>query len=430
MSMTASTNGRAPPFGQWERAVAARYLRAKRSQGGAALISIISFVGIMLAVAVLIIVMSVMNGFRTELLSRILGFSGHLYVAGGVLNSPDRDAMIRRIGQMPGVIQVTPVVEAQAMALGNGQISGAIVRGITPKDLKATRLVSDNITRGSMVGFGQGEYGGDLILVGDRLAQALGVQPGDPLSLVSPSAGATAFGGTPLRKTYTVAGTFTVGMSEYDQAFIYMPLEQAQLFFGRETGLDYIEIKVENPDDAVAMKPELAQVAGPAALLTDWTEKNASYWGALKVERNVMRLILMMLVAIAAMNIISGLVMLVKNKGRDIAILRTMGAGQGSILRIFFMAGAAVGVLGTLAGLLIGSLFCIFIGEIQQAVEWATGAQVFSSDIYFLSRIPAKIDWREVSVITFWALAMSFLATLPPAWRASRLDPVEALRYE
>ncbi|WP_371129802.1 lipoprotein-releasing ABC transporter permease subunit [Phenylobacterium sp.] len=428
--MTASTNGRAPPFGQWERAVATRYLRAKRSQGGVALISIISFVGIMLAVAVLIIVMSVMNGFRTELLSRILGFSGHLYVAGGVLNSPDRDAMIRRVGQMPGVIQVTPVVEAQAMALGNGQISGAIVRGITAKDLKATRLVSDNITRGSMAGFGEGEYGGDMILVGDRLAQALGVQPGDPLSLVSPSAGATAFGATPLRKTYTVAGTFTVGMSEYDQAFIYMPLEQAQLFFGRETGLDYIEIKLEDPDEAVAMKPELARVAGPAALLTDWTEKNASYWGALKVERNVMRLILMMLVAIAAMNIISGLVMLVKNKGRDIAILRTMGAGQGSILRIFFMAGAAVGVLGTLAGLLIGSLFCIFIGEIQQAVEWVTGAQVFSSDIYFLSRIPAKIDWREVGVITFWALAMSFLATLPPAWRASRLDPVEALRYE
>ncbi|WP_371130491.1 lipoprotein-releasing ABC transporter permease subunit [Phenylobacterium sp.] len=428
--MTASTNGRAPPFGQWERAVATRYLRAKRSQGGVALISIISFVGIMLAVAVLIIVMSVMNGFRTELLSRILGFSGHLYVSGGVLNSPDRDAMVRRIADLPGVIQVTPVVEAQAMALGNGQISGAIVRGITARDLKATKLVSENITRGTMAGFGEGEYGGDLILVGDRLAQTLGVQPGDALSLVSPTGGATAFGGTPLRKTYTVAGTFTVGMSEYDQAFIYMPLEQAQLFFGRETGLDYVEIKLQDPDEAVAMKPALAKAAGPAALLTDWTEKNASYWGALKVERNVMRLILMMLVAIAAMNIISGLVMLVKNKGRDIAILRTMGAGQGSILRIFFMAGAAVGVLGTLAGLLIGSLFCIFIGEIQQAVEWITGAQVFSSDIYFLSRIPAKIDWREVGVITFWALAMSFLATLPPAWRASRLDPVEALRYE
>ena len=433
MSVQASngTNGgRAPPFGQWERSVAARYLRAKRSQGGVALISIISFIGIMLAVAVLIIVMSVMNGFRAELLSRMLGFSGHLYVAGGVLVSPERDMVVKKIADLPGVIQVTPVVEAQAMALGNGQISGAIVRGITLADLKATKIVSGNITRGTMAGFGEGEYGGDMIVVGDKLAQNLGVGPGDELSLVSPTGGATAFGATPLRKTYTIAGTFTVGMSEYDQAFIYMPLEQAQLFFGRDTGVDYLEIKLNDPDRAIAMKADVARVAGPGALLTDWTEKNSAYWGALKVERNVMRLILMMLVAIAAMNIISGLVMLVKNKGRDIAILRTMGAGQGSILRIFFMSGAAVGVLGTLAGLLIGSLFCIFIGEIQMFVEFVTGAEVFNSDIYFLTRIPAKIDWQEVGVITFWALAMSFLATLPPAWRASRLDPVEALRYE
>ncbi|MET3527592.1 lipoprotein-releasing ABC transporter permease subunit [Phenylobacterium koreense] len=429
-SANGALNGRAPPFGQWERSVAARYLRAKRSQGGVALISVISFIGIMLAVAVLIIVMSVMNGFRAELLSRMLGFSAHLYVTGGVLNSPDRDAAVKRIADLPGVVQVYPVIEAQAMAMGYGQIGGAIVRGVTPQDLKATTLVSGNIVRGTMADFGQGEYGGDVILVGDRLAQSLGVQPGDELSLVSPTGGATAFGATPLRKTYTVGGTFTVGMSEYDQAFIYMPLEQAQLFFGRDTGVDYIEVKLRDPDMAVAMKGAVARAAGPAALVTDWTEKNAAYWGALKVERNVMRLILMMLVAIAAMNIISGLVMLVKNKGRDIAILRTMGAGQGSIMRIFFMSGAAVGVLGTLAGLAIGSLFCMFIGEIQQFVEWVTGTQVFNSDIYFLTRIPAKIDWQEVAVITFWALAMSFLATLPPAWRASRLDPVEALRYE
>jgi lipoprotein-releasing system permease protein len=429
-STNGALNGRAPPFGQWERSVAARYLRAKRSQGGVALISVISFIGIMLAVAVLIIVMSVMNGFRAELLSRMLGFSAHLYVTGGVLNSPDRDAAVKRIADLPDVVQVYPVIEAQAMAVGYGQIGGAIVRGVTPKDLKATTLVSGNITRGSMAGFGEGEYGGDLLLVGDRLAQSLGVQPGDELSLVSPTGGATAFGATPLRKTYTIGGTFSVGMSEYDQAFIYMPLEQAQLFFGRDTGVDYIEVKLRDPDKAVALKGQVARAAGPSALITDWTEKNSAYWGALKVERNVMRLILLMLVAIAAMNIISGLVMLVKNKGRDIAILRTMGAGQGSILRIFFMSGAAVGVLGTIAGLLIGSLFCIFIGEIQQFVEWATGAEVFNSDIYFLTRIPAKIDWQEVSLITFWALAMSFLATLPPAWRASRLDPVEALRYE
>lgn len=422
--------GRAPPFGQWERMLAGRYLRAKRSQGGVALISVISFIGITLAVAVLIIVMSVMNGFRAELLDRMLGFNGHLYISGGILATPDRDRIVRDVRDLPGVVQVTPVVEAQAMALGMGQISGAIVRGVTPADLEATSIISGNIVGGSLDGFGAGEYGGDLIVVGQRLAENLGLQPGDPLTLISPTGGATAFGATPQRKTYTVAATFSVGMSEYDQAFIYMPLDQAQLFFGRDTAIDFIEIRVADADKALAMKPAVARASGPAAIVTDWTEKNAAFWGALKVERNVMRLILMMLVAIAAMNIISGLVMLVKNKGRDIAILRTIGAPRSSILRIFFMAGASVGALGTLAGFLLGVLFCTFIEPIQKAVEWATGAQVFNSDVYFLSHVPAKVDWAEVLVIVSFSLVMSFLATLPPAWRASRLDPVEALRYE
>jgi lipoprotein-releasing system permease protein len=425
-----SPRAAAPPFGLWERTVAARYLRAKRSQGGVALISLISFIGITLAVAVLIIVMSVMNGFRSELLGRILGFNGHIYVTGGILEGPARDPMILKLRALPGVTQAAPIIEAQAMALGHGQISGAIVRGITPADLKAIKLVSGNIVHGSIQGFGEGEYGGDLVLVGDRLAQNLGLQAGDPLTLISPTGGATAFGATPQRKTYTIAGTFSVGMSEYDQAFIYMPLEQAQLFFGRDGAVDFVEMKLADPDRAARMKPEVAQVAGPSAIVTDWTQKNASYWGALQVERNVMRLILMLLVGIAAMNIISGLIMLVKNKGRDIAILRTMGAGQGSILRIFFMAGASVGVLGTMAGLAIGVLFCLYIDPIQGFVEWITHTQVFSSDVYFLSRVPAKVDWAEVSLIAAWSLGMSFVATLPPAWQASRLDPVEALRYE
>jgi lipoprotein-releasing system permease protein len=426
----APIGGRAPPFGLWERMLAGRYLRAKRSQGGVALISLISFIGITLAVAVLIIVMSVMNGFRSELLTRILGFNGHLFVTGGVLEAPDLDEVVRRIARVPGVVQAAPAIEAQAIAMGPTQISGAIVRGIRPADLKATTIVSSNITGGSLAGFGEGEYGGDAIIVGERLAQALGARPGESLTLISPSGGATAFGGTPLQKTYTIAATFSVGMSQYDQAYIYMPLEQAQLFFGREGVVDVIEVKLDDPDQASALLGPVNRAAGPASLVSDWTQRDSSFWGALKVERNVMRLILMLLVAIAAMNIISGLVMLVKNKGRDIAILRTMGAGQGSILRIFFMAGAAVGVLGTAAGLALGVLFCIYIGPIQTFVEWASGQQVFASDVYFLSQIPAQVDWREVSIITFWALAMSFLATLPPAWRASRLDPVEALRYE
>jgi len=422
---------RAPAFGLWERMLAGRYLRAKRSEGGVGLITVISFAGVTLAVAILIIVMSVMNGFRAELLNKILGFNGHIFVTGGVLDDARmRDAAVQRILKVPGVIQAVPVIEAQAIAVGPGQITGAIVRGLSPADLKATRIVAGNLTKGDLRGFGQGDYGGDVIVVGARLADQLGVKPGDTLTLISPSGGSTAFGGTPLQKDYVVGATFTAGMSQYDQAYIFMPLDQAQLFFGREGTVDAIEVRLTDPDRAGLLKATITRAAGPAAIVADWTQRDTSYWGALKVERNVMRLILMMLVVIAAMNIISGLVMLVKNKGRDIAILRTIGAGQGAILRIFFMAGAAIGAAGTLAGLAVGVLVSVYIDPLQSFVEWATGQQVFASDVYFLSRLPAKVDWIEVAIIVAFSLAMSMVWTLPPAWRASRLDPVEALRYE
>ncbi|MCA4916228.1 MAG: lipoprotein-releasing ABC transporter permease subunit [Phenylobacterium sp.] len=420
----------AGPFSRWERMVAGRYLRSKRREGGVAMIGVIAYVGIALAVAVLIIVMSVMNGFRAELLSRILGFNGHVFVASSPASGLDTAALTRSLSGLPGVVQAAPVIEGQVMAVGDGQVSGAIVRGVARDDLLATRLVADNVTPGGLKGWGEGEYGGDRVLVGERLAASLGLRAGDPITLISPTGAATAFGDAPQRKTFIVSGLFSVGMSEYDQSFLYMPIEQAALFFGREGAPDFIELRLSDPDRAAAVKSQAAALAGPAASVSDWTERNAAYWGALKVERNVMRLILMMLVVIAAANIISGLIMLVKNKGRDIAILRTMGAGQGAILRIFFMAGAAVGVAGALTGLLLGVVFCTYIGPIQQAVEWVTGARVFASDVYYLSRIPARIDWAEVLLILGWSLAAAFLATLPPAWRASRLDPVEALRYE
>ncbi|HEY3951134.1 lipoprotein-releasing ABC transporter permease subunit [Phenylobacterium sp.] len=411
--------------------LAGRYLRAKRSEGGVALISIISFVGITLAVAVLIIVMSVMNGFRDELLGKILGFNGHVFVTGGLLdNAQARDLAVEKIARVPGVVQDFPVIDAQAIAMGPSQVTGAMVRGLTPKDLARTKIVAGNITKGSIKGFGAGDYGGDVVVVGDRLAEQLGVRVGDNITLISPSGGATAFGGTPVQKVYQVGALFSAGMSQYDQAYIFMPLAQAQLFFGREGSVDAIEIRVTDPDKAPDMKAAINRAAGPAALVNDWTQRDASYWGALKVERNVMRLILMLLVVIAALNIISSLVMLVKNKGRDIAILRTMGAGQGAILRIFVMAGGAIGALGTAAGLALGALVSIYITPIQDFVEYVTGQSVFSSDVYFLNHLPAKVDWTEVSIIVAFSLAASLLCTLPPALRASRLDPVEALRYE
>jgi lipoprotein-releasing system permease protein len=426
----AGAGGQAPPFGLWERMLAGRYLRAKRSEGGVGLITVISFAGVTLAVAILIIVMSVMNGFRAELLNKILGFNGHVFVTGGVLEGDARDPTVQRVLKVPGVTQAIPVIEAQAIAMGPNQITGAIVRGLSPADLRATKIVAGNITKGDLRGFGQGDFGGDVVVVGDRLAEQLGVKPGDNITLISPAGGATAFGGTPLQKSYIVGATFTAGMSQYDQAYIFMPLDQAQLFFGREGTADAIEIRVTDPDKAPGLKAAIARAAGPTAMVADWTQRDASYWGALKVERNVMRLILMMLVVIAAMNIISGLVMLVKNKGRDIAILRTIGAGQGAILRIFFMAGAAIGAAGTLAGLALGVLVSVYIDPIQRFVEFVTGQAVFSADVYFLNRLPAKVDWIEVAVIVGFSLAMSMIWTLPPAWRASRLDPVEALRYE
>ena len=420
----------AGPFGTWERTVAWRYLRNKRKNGGVALIAIISFAAVMLAVFALITVMSVMNGFRAELLGRLLGFNGHVYAQGPLLNGPDRAGVISRIKAVPGVTQAAPMVEAQAMVIGPSQVSGAIVRGVTPEDLRGMKMISTNIKRGSLAGFGDGEYGGDIVLIGDRMARNLGLSVGDAITLISPSGPATAFGTSTREKDYTVGGIFSVGMSQFDESFVYMALPQAQLFFGRDTSIDYVEIKVSDPDKAKSIKPIIEQASGPGAFVQDWMDKNSSYFNALQVERKVMRLILFFIVAIATLNIISALVMLVKNKGRDIAILRTMGAGQASILRIFVMAGASIGLAGTLAGLLLGVLFCANITAIQDFVEWVTGASVFSADIYFLAHVPAKIDWSEVATIVGISTAMSILATLPPAIRASRLDPVEALRYE
>jgi lipoprotein-releasing system permease protein len=425
-----ATSGRSGPFGLWERTLASRYLRGRKETGGVALISIISFIGIFLAVAVLIIVMSVMNGFRGELLGRILGVGGHVFIDVRDMPIAQAQTIMAKAKAIPGVKEVRPLIAGQVLAVGSGGevARGGLVTGISAADLATLTIVSGNIVGGNLKTWGKGEYGGDEIAMGSRLAQSLGVLPGDSVELISPTGAATPFGTSPRRKEYIVSAIFNVGMSQFDETYIYMPIEQAQLFFSKEASWDVLEMRLNEPDKADAILPQVQNIA-QQRLVTDWRQASEGLVSALAIERNVMRLILMLLVAIASMNIISGLVMLVKNKSRDIAILRTMGATQGSITRVFMMSGAAIGISATVTGMLAGTLFCLNIKGIQKLVETIFGP-VFNAEVYFLSGIPAKVEWHEVFVIGLFAAVASILATLPPSLRAAKLDPVEALRNE
>ncbi|MDP1911740.1 lipoprotein-releasing ABC transporter permease subunit [Brevundimonas sp.] len=421
----------AGPFSAWEFELALRYLRARRKEGGIALIAIISYVAIALAVMALIIVMSIMAGFRNELLDRMLSFNGHMYVQGEVLGDPDREAAVTRIAEVPGVVSVSPLTENQALVRAAGQTTGAVVRGIRPQDLDSMSYVFDSLTPEARRAFGQGAYGGDNILIGKALAESMGLRVGDPITLYSPTGADSAFGNLGgLEKTYRIGGVFTSGTADFDRLFIFMPLEQAQLFFGKEGVWDVIELKVAEPDRVADLVQPVREAVGRSALVNDWRDRLAAFWGALKVERVAMSIILGLVVAIAALNIISGIVMLVKNKTRDIAILRTVGASQSSMLRIFFIAGAAIGVAGTITGLVLGLVFCLNIGAIQHFLEWVLGVQLFNADVYMLDSIPAEVDAMDVVWVTLWSVFMSCVASLLPSWRAAKMDPVEALRYE
>jgi len=421
----------AGPFSAWEFGLALRYLRARRREGGIALIAIISYVAIALAVMALIVVMSIMAGFRNELLDRMLSFNGHMYVQGQVLVSPERDAAVARIADVPGVVSVTPLIESQSIVRAAGQTTGALVRGIRPGDLDSMEYVNNSLTDAARRSFGQGAYGGDNILIGKALADGMGLRVGDPITLYSPTGADSAFGNLGgLEKTYRVGGTFSSGTADFDRAFIFMPLEQAQLFFGKEGVWDVIELKVAEPDRVGDLLLPVRQAAGVSAIVSDWRDRLAAFWGALKVERVAMSIILGLVVAIAALNIISGIVMLVKNKTRDIAILRTVGASQSSMLRIFFIAGAAIGVAGTVTGLVLGLLFCLNIGPIQHFLEGLFQVSLFDADVYMLDAIPAEVDPLDVLWVTLWSVFMSCVASLLPSWRAAKMDPVEALRYE
>jgi lipoprotein-releasing system permease protein len=423
------TQPRARPFGLFERMLAGRYLRARRAHGGVALISVISVLAITLAVAALIIIMSVMNGFRETLLSRILGVNGHVFVDVRGVPGPDLERLIAETREVQFVTDVSPIINAQALATSDGVATGVIVRGVRRADLEAQTQVASTIRQGgSFTGF-EG-IDAPTILIGDRLAASLGVAEGMAISILSPQGSATPFGLTPRRKAFLVGGVFSVGMAEFDSGLIFMPLEQAQILFSRGDSADELEIRIRDPDDTMPAMMALRDRLGPNYTIYDWKARSQGLSDALVVERNVMRLILMVVVAIAALNIVTGLIMLVKNKSRDIAILRTIGASKGAIMRVFFMASAALGLIGLACGLVIGVGFCIFIEPIQNFISALTGFDVFPGSVYSLETLPARVEWSEVLGISLFTIVVTFSATAVTAWWASRFDPVEALRYE
>jgi lipoprotein-releasing system permease protein len=412
-------------FGSFERLMAFRYLRARRREGFISVIAAFSLLGIALGVATLIIVMSVMNGFRHELLGRILGLNGHLnvYAPSGYMRN--YDDLADRLRHLPLVVSVTPMIESQALVTENGVAGGAVVRGIEPELFRQKPLISSHIVQGAAENFGD-----DRIAIGSRMAERFGVHVGDRLTLVSPQGKDTPFGTIPRTRGYEVGAIFDVGMFEYDSGYVFLPLDSAQAFFNMDGAVTALEVMVPDPDKDVWTVRNEIRAFDPALRIVDWQQSNASYFNALMTERNVMFLILTLIIIVAAFNIISSMIMLVKDKTRDIAILRTMGATRGMILRIFFLTGTSIGVIGTFTGLLLGIAFADNIEAIRQWLQHFTGNNLFAPEIYFLSQLPAIIDWHEVTEIVIMALVLTFLATILPAFRAARLDPVEALRYE
>jgi lipoprotein-releasing system permease protein len=414
------------PFAPFEWMLSLRYLRARRQEGFISVIAGFSFLGIMLGVATLIIVMAVMNGFRKELLDKILGLNGHLLVQ--PLESPltDFQAVAERISKVEGIRLAVPIVEGQALASSPFNAAGVLVRGIRSADLAGLTSIAKNVKQGTLEGFDQGQG----VVIGRRLADQLTLRAGDSVTLVSPRGAVTPMGTTPRIKVYKVAAVFEIGMSEYDAAFVFMPLTEAQAYFNRSGDVTAIEVYTNAPDRIAVFRQLVSEAAQRPIFMIDWRQRNATFFNALQVERNVMFLILTLIVLVAAFNIASSLIMLVKDKGRDIGILRTMGATQGAIMRVFLITGAAIGIIGALVGFLVGLLVCLNIESIRQFMSWLTNTEIFSPELYFLSRLPAELDVGETTAVVVMALALSLLATLYPSWRAARLDPVEALRYE
>jgi lipoprotein-releasing system permease protein len=419
-------NKKTGAFAPFEWMIAARYLRAKRQESFISVISLFSLIGIALGVATLIIVMSVMNGFKVELLKSILGLSGHVTIQAQMGSLPNFDRVAQRIKGVPGVVRVTPIVDGQAMASQDNYNTGVIVRGIRQSDLARLTPLAEKLRAGSLAYFDRD----DVVIVGSGLAAKLGVQVGGDITLIAPKGNITPFGTTPRVKTYHVISTFRIGNTLYDSNYIFMPLKEAQLYFNYGDTVSGVEVMLTDPEADLALLPDLTKAAGPMTRAVPWQDINSAFFEAIQVESNVMFLILSLIILVAALNIVSGLIMLVKDKSPDIAILRTMGATRGAVMRVFFIAGASIGVMGTLIGFVIGVVFCANIENIRQALSRLTGTPLFDPTVYFLSRMPAQMAPGQVAAVVVMALALTFLATLYPSWRAARLDPVEALRYE
>jgi len=414
-------------FSPVERLLAFRYMRARRSEGFISVIAWFSLAGITLGVATLIVVMSVMNGFRAELVGRILGLNGHVAIyaanAGGI---DDYDRLALKLTELPGVLAVTPQIEGQVMANRHRQSIGAVVRGVRWSDLAVRKPLWDSLDDAVVARFRKGEG----VLIGREMAFKLGVTVGDTLSLTTARGKATAFGTVPTRRAFKIVGTFDVGMYEYDSSFVFMPLDLSAQFLGYDKRVSGLEIYVTAPDQIGMTRSLVVKTVGSDMRVFDWLERNRSFINALQVERNVMFLILTLIILVAAFNIVSSMIMLVRSKNADIAVLRAMGASGGSIMRVFLMTGASIGIVGTIVGTAVGVLFCWNIDTIKQAIESLSGAELFAAEIYFLSNLPAKINPNEVLMVIVMALGLTFMASLYPAWQASRVAPAEALRYE